>query len=56
MNAFAKRVAKELLRDRSHTVKEVALLCGFDNLSYFTSVFKKNTGYLPNAYKAQMKK
>lgn len=48
--------AKELLRTGHHTVKETALLCGFDNLSYFTSVFKKNTGYLPNAYKRKNKK
>ena len=56
INLLRCETAKELLRDRNHTVKEVALLCGFDNLSYFTSVFKKNTGYLPNAYKAQTKK
>ena len=56
INLLRCETAKELLRDRNHTVKEVALLCGFDNLSYFTCVFKKNTGYLPNAYKAQTKR
>lgn len=43
--------AKDLLRSGSHSIKEVALLCGFENLSYFTALFKKHTGILPNAYK-----
>ena len=53
INLLRCETAKELLRDRNHTVKETALACGFDNLSYFTSVFKKHTGYLPGAYKSQ---
>lgn len=56
INLLRCEYAKELLRTGSHTVKETALLCGFDNLSYFTSVFKKNIGCLPGAYKAQTKK
>ena len=53
INLLRCEAAKELLRSGGHTIKEVALLCGFDNLSYFSSVFKKNTGYLPGAYKGQ---
>ena len=53
VNLLRCETAKELLRDRNHTVKETALACGFDNLSYFTSVFKKYTGYLPGVYKQQ---
>jgi len=53
INLLRCETAKELLRDHNHTVKEIAYLCGFDNLSYFSTVFKKNTGYLPGAYKAQ---
>lgn len=55
INLLRCETAKELLRSGSRTVKETAYLCGFDNLSYFSSVFKKNTGYLPGAYKAQTK-
>lgn len=51
INLLRCETAKELLRDRNHTVKETALACGFENISYFTSVFKKCTGYLPNEYK-----
>lgn len=53
INLLRCETAKELLRDRSYSVKEAALACGFDNLSYFSSVFKKHTGHLPGAYKAQ---
>ena len=56
INLLRCEAAKELLRSGSHTVKQTAFLCGFDNLSYFTSVFKKYTGYLPNDYKAQTKR
>lgn len=48
--------AKDLLRSGNHSVKEVAVLCGFENLSYFTGVFKKYTGTLPNTYKQEMRK
>ncbi|MBO5867296.1 MAG: AraC family transcriptional regulator [Oscillospiraceae bacterium] len=48
--------AKDLLRTGNHSVKEVAALCGFENLSYFTGVFKKHTGTLPNAYKQESRK
>lgn len=53
INLLRCETAKELLRSGNHTVKETALLCGFDNLSYFSTVFKKNTGYLPGTYKGQ---
>ena len=33
-----------------YTVTEVALLCGFDNLSYFSKIFKKHIGCLPSSY------
>lgn len=48
--------ARDLLRTGKHTVKETALLCGFDNLSYFSNVFKKNIGCLPSVYKRHSKK
>ena len=53
INLLRCETAKELLRSGNHTVKETAYLCGFDNLSYFSNVFKKCTGSLPGAYKSQ---
>lgn len=45
--------AKELLKTGKYTVKQTAVECGFDNLSYFTNVFKKYTGTLPNAVRSK---
>lgn len=50
INIIRCEYAKELLYSGKYTVKEVALLCSFDNFSYFTNVFKKHTGSLPSDY------
>ena len=50
INIIRCKYAKELLYSGKYTVKEVALLCSFDNFSYFTNVFKKHTGSLPSDY------
>jgi len=42
--------ACSLLDEGKYTVKEVAVMVGFDNFSYFSSVFKKYTGLLPSEY------
>lgn len=50
INIIRCEYAKELLNSGRYTVKEVAILCSFDNFSYFTNVFKKHTGSLPSDY------
>ena len=47
--------AKKLLLDDAHTVSEVASLVGMDNFSYFSTLFKKNTGLSPREYKQKTK-
>lgn len=42
--------ACELLRTKSFSVSEIAELCGFDNVYYFSNVFKKYTGVSPTGY------
>lgn len=42
--------AGRLLRERSHSVEETAILCGYANLYYFSAAFKKETGYSPTEY------
>ena len=42
--------AKQLLLSGC-SVKEAAVLCGFENISYFTKVFKTHTGLLPGEVK-----
>ncbi len=43
--------AKELLCKGSMNVSEVAMAAGFDNFSYFSTLFKKCTGHSPSQYK-----
>lgn len=43
--------AKTLLQTGKYTITEIALLCGFDNLSYFTKTYKKHIGCLPSENK-----
>ena len=52
--AMTKRIerAKQLLRDRSSNVLDVALNCGFKDASHFSRVFKAIVGYLRRASKS----
>ncbi|WP_372772776.1 two-component regulator propeller domain-containing protein [Mangrovibacterium sp.] len=44
------RRAAQLLKNKAFTVSEVAYNCGFNDLSYFGSCFKKMYGVTPTAY------
>ena len=48
------RHAKMLLRDRQLSVLDVALSCGFDNVSFFIRQFKAATGLTPGQYRKTM--
>ncbi len=43
--------AKRLINTSAASVTDIALQTGFDNVSYFSTVFKKYTGMSPNEYK-----
>lgn len=43
--------AKSLLAGTSYSVQKIADQVGYGNYSYFTRIFKKNTGMTPNAYR-----
>ncbi len=45
--------AKNMLRKKDKTVSEIAYDLGFENMSYFSRLFKKETGMLPTSYKNQ---
>lgn len=45
--------AKNRLRIKDKTVSEIAYDLGFENMSYFTRLFKKETGVVPSSYKNQ---
>lgn len=42
--------ASELLLTNMYTVSEIADMCGFENVYYFSNVFKKNVGVSPKNY------
>lgn len=44
--------AKQLLRTENLSVGDVAFRCGFEDVSYFTRVFKQATGKTPTQFKA----
>jgi len=46
--------AKNLLRTADRSVGEVAYSLGFENLPYFSRLFKKEVGVTPKAYKNQL--
>lgn len=46
--------AKNRLRKKDKTVSEIAYDLGFENMSYFSRLFKKETGMLPTAFKNQL--
>jgi AraC family transcriptional regulator len=43
--------AKALLRDRDHSIAEVAMLCGFASQAHFHTTFKARTGVTPGVYR-----
>ena len=46
--------AKELLRDESISIQEIAEIVGYNDYFYFTKVFKKVEGISPSKYRKEM--
>lgn len=53
INGYRIEQAKKLLAGREMSVGEIAVDVGFDNLSYFSTLFKKNLGVSPLEYRKQ---
>jgi len=47
------RRAKEMLRHTDQSIRDIALTCGFQNISYFAKQFKRATGKTPQTYRTQ---
>lgn len=45
------KLAKELLSEQKHSIAEVCYQTGFNNMSHFFRLFKKEEGITPNNYK-----
>ena len=54
MNTVRIEQSKKLLMDKSVRLIDISLMVGFDNQSYFTKVFKKNTGMSPLQYREKV--
>ncbi len=50
INEYRIEKAKELLKTSDKSISEVAVAVGFDNFSYFSTLFKKITGVSPKDY------
>ncbi|GAA0564672.1 AraC family transcriptional regulator [Chitinophaga japonensis] len=50
INAERVKLAKHLLADARHDIRSVSIQCGFNDVNYFTRVFKKIEGITPGAY------
>lgn len=44
-------LAKELLEFSDFSIGEISVMCGYDNLHFFTRVFKENVGVPPTAFR-----
>ncbi len=40
----------------NHNITEMALQVGFDNITYFSTIFKKYTGLTPVKYRKNLQK
>ena len=53
LNFLRVRKAKELLKDPNRTVRGVAYEVGFQDVTYFDRVFKREVGVTPRAYRQE---
>ena len=44
----------KLYLNKGYSVKEAALMCGFNDPNNFTKLFKRKTGYTPTQWKAKL--
>ena len=56
INKIRVNTAENLLSTGGHTVSEAAFRCGYEDIFYFSKVFKKYKGYPPSTtFRAEMK-
>jgi YesN/AraC family two-component response regulator len=53
INHYRIEAASTLLKISTLSITDIALECGFDNLSYFNRVFKKQMGCTPTAFRSK---
>ncbi|RCX11154.1 AraC family transcriptional regulator [Anaerobacterium chartisolvens] len=51
INNYRIETAATLLKATNLSITDIALNCGFENISYFNRVFKRETGYTPTEFR-----
>ncbi|MCQ4087109.1 AraC family transcriptional regulator [Saccharibacillus sp. JS10] len=54
LNRYRTQQACRLLEESGHKIVEIAMEVGFDNLSYFISLFKQHQGCTPSQYRKRL--
>lgn len=54
LNGIRIKRSQKALLESDDSITDVAMKCGYDNVSYFISVFRAATGYTPYAYRKKM--
>ncbi len=49
------KLAKKLLSGTTYSITDIAERCGYDNVYYFSTAFKKETGEPPQSYRKQFR-
>jgi AraC-type DNA-binding domain-containing proteins len=55
LNYYRTTKAQDMLLNSNKKVLEISMDVGFNNLSYFINIFKKNTGYTPSSFRKKFK-
>lgn len=55
LNQVKLKNARQLLELSDREVGEIALLCGFHSMPYFSNLFKKSTGESPSSYRKKVR-
>jgi AraC-like DNA-binding protein len=55
LNYYRTTKAQDMLLNSNKKVLEISMDVGFNNLSYFINIFKKNTGYTPSFFRKKFK-
>ena len=53
LNDYRLTMAGELLKMTEESVTQIALKCGFENLSYFNRLFRRKFGVTPGQYRGE---
>jgi AraC-type DNA-binding domain-containing proteins len=55
INKYKIEKAAALINQGKYTVKQISLMVGFEDVNYFSRLFKQKMGYSPTAFKASQK-